>query len=66
MQNEDIDTCQETAGFHDLELRHAIGALFNHLFFFSTLKNREEIKSAEPTGAVSNLKMPLLMELRIN
>jgi hypothetical protein len=38
-----------------LELRHAIGALFNHLFFFSILKNREEVKVNEPTGAVSEL-----------
>ena len=39
MQKEDLEQAQETAGFHEIELRHAIGSHFNHLFFWSILEN---------------------------
>ena len=52
LQKEDLETAQETAGFHDLELRHAIGSLFNHVFFFGILKNQDEIQIKEPVGKV--------------
>ena len=53
MQKEDIVTAQETAGFHEIELRHAIGSHFNHLFFFSILNSEDNIKLKEPAGKVS-------------
>lgn len=43
---------QETAGFHEVPLRHAIGAHFNHLFLWSTLESPANIKVAEPVGKV--------------
>ena len=52
MQNEDIVTAQETAGFHEIELRHAIGSHFNHLFFLSILSPEDSIKMKEPAGKV--------------
>ena len=41
---------QETAGFHEIELRHAIGSHFNHLFLWSILDAPANIKVAEPIG----------------
>eukprot|EP00347_Sterkiella_histriomuscorum_P024426 403331158 len=55
LQKEDLETAQETAGFHDLELRHAIGALFNHVFFFSILNNQDHIQVREPIGKLAEL-----------
>jgi superoxide dismutase len=42
-QNEDLVDAQETAGFHEVPLRHAIGALFNHLFFWNTVNTETAI-----------------------
>ena len=50
LQKEDLIEAQETAGFHEIELRHAIGSLFNHLFLWSILENPAAIKVSEPQG----------------
>ena len=50
LQKEDLIQAQETAGFHEIPLRHAIGAHFNHLFLNSILNTPAAIKSAEPVG----------------
>ncbi|CDW84501.1 superoxide dismutase [Stylonychia lemnae] len=55
LQKEDLETAQETAGFHDLELRHAIGALFNHVFFFGILNSSSAIEQREPAGRLAEL-----------
>lgn len=52
MQKEDLIEAQETAGFHEIELRHAIGAHFNHLFLYSTLNEPAAITVSEPVGQV--------------
>jgi hypothetical protein len=44
---------QETAGFHEIELRHAIGAHFNHLFLWSLLNKPSNISAKEPIEKVS-------------
>lgn len=53
MQKEDLIQAQETAGFHEIELRNAIGAHFNHLFLYSIMDNPAAIKVHEPAGQVS-------------
>lgn len=50
LQKEGLIEAQETAGFHEIELRHAIGAHFNHLFLWSILDHPSKIKDAEPQG----------------
>jgi len=48
LQKETLVEAQETAGFHEIELRHAIGAHFNHLFLWSILDTPSTIKAQEP------------------
>jgi superoxide dismutase len=50
LQKEDLIEAQETAGFHEIPLRHAIGAHFNHLFLYAILNSPSAIKSNEPSG----------------
>mmetsp|Transcript_10232 Transcript_10232/g.7653 ORF Transcript_10232/g.7653 Transcript_10232/m.7653 type:complete len:96 (+) Transcript_10232:141-428(+) len=47
---EDLVESQETAGFHELELRQAVGSHFNHLFLWSILNHPDKVKSKEPAG----------------
>ena len=50
LQKEDLIEAQQTAGFHEINLRHAIGAHFNHLFLWSILNSPASIKVNEPVG----------------
>ena len=52
MAKEELVEAQETAGFHEIELRHAIGCHFNHLFMFSFLNAPASIKEKQPVGKV--------------
>ena len=55
LMKEDLVEAQETAGFHEIELRHAIGCHFNHLFLWSTLNTPSLIKQNEPSGKLKEL-----------
>ena len=63
LQKEDLIEAQETAGFHEIELRHAVGSHFNHLFLWSILDSPANIKVNEPQGKVSVHRNPLTLLL---
>ena len=53
LAKDDLIEAQETAGFHEIDLRHAIGCHFNHLFLWGIIKPESQISVKEPTGSVS-------------
>jgi len=54
---EDLTAQQETAGFNEIEQRHALGSHFNHMFFWSILDSPAKFKVQEPIGKVKRLEL---------
>ncbi|TNV82978.1 hypothetical protein FGO68_gene16325 [Halteria grandinella] len=55
LQKESLIEAQQTAGFHEIELRNAIGAHFNHMFLWSILDAPGAIEGKEPVGKLKEL-----------
>jgi Fe-Mn family superoxide dismutase len=52
---EDLREAQESAGFHEPDMRYNISGHFNKLFFWSLLENADKINCPEPQGKLAEL-----------